>query len=108
MLGTMSRWSRWSEWSDRDEITAEDLKGPLTAEEEVLDWMAETPAPPVPRPSWLPAGPASTPGPAPSRRVKEQRVAPTPWAAIALGVVTVGALGASAAVSVIGVAIALL
>ncbi|MEZ4322724.1 MAG: hypothetical protein R3F61_34975 [Myxococcota bacterium] len=43
-----------TEWIDGDDVTDEDLFGPLTAEEEVFDMIGDTPLPEQRRPDWLP------------------------------------------------------
>lgn len=77
-------------WLDADEITSEDLKGPLTAEEEILDWMAETPVPRAVRPSWLPSESPWTPTPAPARRGPTRRPSRSRLAWLAVGAAGTG------------------
>lgn len=78
-----------------DEISEEHLR-PLTAEQEVADWMKSTPVSAQKRPEWLAAGEHWTPRPAPARPTREV-VDPTagrPWLGLSLAGVGV----ASAAV----------
>lgn len=95
---------RVSQWLDRDELTADDLV-PLTAEREVLDWMAETPVPQRRRPDWL-VDARDTPRPI-ARTHRPRRAAAARWGWAVGLVCSAGVLGMGATVSAIGLAFAL-